>query len=197
MLVNHATFSWLMWEYDYRIRHGDLSFALLRPIHPIHSDIADNVAFKLITFMFMLPIAAGLAIVFHATLQLIPWAAAAFVPALLLAFMVRFLVEWTLAMAAFWTTRITALNQAFFVVTLFLSGQIAPLSLLPFPLQVTAAILPFRWAVSFPVELLLGRLTPVEALTGFAAQLVWLALSLVILRFIWRAGVRRYAAVGG
>ena len=196
MLVNHATFSWLMWEYDYRIRHGTLSFALLRPVHPIHADIADNVSFKLITFVFMLPIAIGLAIVFRATLHLSPWAVAAFAPALLLAFLVRFFLEWTLAMVAFWTTRVSAINQMYFVVALFLSGQVAPLSLFPFPIQVAAAILPFRWTIGFPVELLLGRLTPIEALTGLAVQAAWLALSLALLRLVWRAGVRVYSAVG-
>jgi ABC-2 type transport system permease protein len=196
MLVNHATFTWIMYEYDYRITHGELSFALLRPIHPIHADIADNVSFKLITFMFMLPIAAGLAIVFRATLHSLLWAVAAFVPALLLAFIVRFLVEWTLAMAAFWTTRVNAINQIYYVAVLFLSGQVAPLALFPFPIQVIAALLPFRWMVEFPVDLMLGHLTPVETLIGFAAQAVWLVLSLVLLRIVWRAGVRQYSAVG-
>ncbi len=196
MLVNHATFAWIMWEYEYRIRNGDLSFALLRPIHPIHADIADNISFKLITFVFMLPIAAGLAIVFRATLPLIPWTWAAFAPALLLAFLLRFLVEWTLAMAAFWTTRVSALNQMYYVAALFLSGQIAPLALMPFPLQVVATLLPFRWSISFPVELLTGRLTPVEALTGFGAQVIWLMISLALLKIVWRASVRQYSAVG-
>jgi ABC-2 type transport system permease protein len=196
MLVNHATFSWLMWEYDYRIRHGTLSFALLRPVHPIHADIADNVSFKLLTFVLLLPTAAGLAVAFRPAFHLVPWAVAAFIPALMLAFVVRFLVEWTLALAAFWTTRVSAINQMYFVVALFLSGQVAPLSLFPLPIQAAAAILPFRWAIGFPVELLLGRLTPLEALTGFAAQAVWLALSLVLLRIVWRAGVRVYSAVG-
>ena len=196
MLINHATFTWIMFEYDYRIRHGDLSFALLKPIHPIHADIADNISFKLITFTMMFPIAVGLALALQPTFQFVPWALAVFIPVLLLAFIVRFLVEWTLAMAAFWTTRTSAINQMFFVVTLFLSGQIAPLSLLPYPVQVAATLLPFRWAVSFPVELFLGRLTPIEALLGFIAQIVWLTLSLVILKLVWRAGVRRYSAVG-
>ena len=36
--------------------------------------------------------------------------------------------------------------------------------------QVAATLLPFRWTIGFPAELLLGRLTPSEALTGFVAQ---------------------------
>ena len=85
-----------------------------------------------------------------------PWAVAAFVPALLLAVLVRFLVEWTLALAAFWTTRVSAINQMYFVVTLFLSGQVAPLSLFPFPIQVVASLLPFRWMIAFPGRVAAG-----------------------------------------
>ncbi|HWQ13137.1 MAG TPA: ABC-2 family transporter protein [Roseiflexaceae bacterium] len=196
MLVDHLTFSWIFYEFEYRIRQGQLSALLLRPIHPIHKDIAENVTYKLLTATVLWPTAAGLALVFQPTAQLSPWALAAFVPALLLGFGVRFLVEWTLALAAFWTTRVSALNQMYYVLTLFLSGQIAPLALLPAPARVAAALLPFRWMVAFPVELLIGRLTPAEALQGLAAQLAWLCLSLVLLRLAWRAGLRRYSAVG-
>lgn len=196
MLVNHVTFTWIMYEYEYRVREGALSFALLKPVHPIHSDIADNVSSKLITLPLMLLVAAGLAALFHPAASPALWAVAAFIPALLLAFLLRFLWEWTLAQAAFWTTRVSAINQTYFVLVLFLSGQIGPLTLFPYPIQVVAAVLPFRWMIGFPVELLLGRLTPIEALTGLAAQAAWLALSLLSVRIVWRAGVRIYSAVG-
>jgi ABC-2 type transport system permease protein len=115
---------------------------------------------------------------------------------LLLAFILRFLLEWTLALSAFWTTRTGAINQIYFVLVLFLSGQIAPIALFPYPIRVAAAVLPFRWMIGFPVELLLGRLTLGDALTGLMAQAAWLCVSLVLLRIVWRAGVRVYSAVG-
>jgi len=196
MLVSGVTYTWIMYEFEYRVRQGNLSFALLKPVHPIHSDIADNVSSKLITLPFLLLIAAVLAVIFHPTLSPKPWAIAVFIPALLLAFAVRFLLEWTLALAAFWTTRVSAINQTYFVLMLFLSGQIAPLTLLPRPIQVVADIMPFRWMIGFPVELLLGRLTAAEALTGLGAQAAWLVVGLVLLRVVWRAGLRVYSAVG-
>ena len=196
MLVNHVTYTWIMYEFEYRIRHGSLSFALLKPVHPIHSDIADNVSSKMITLPFMLAIAAVLAVIFHPALSPEPWAIGLFIPALLLAFLVRFLLEWTLAQAAFWTTRVNAINQTYFVLLLFLSGQIAPLSLMPHPVRILAEILPFRGTVGFPVELLLGRLTLTEALTGLGIQAAWVIIGLVLLRVVWRAGVRVYSAVG-
>ena len=196
MLVSAVTYTWIMYEFEYRVRQGNLSFALLKPVHPIHSDIADNVSSKLITLPLMIIIAAVLAAIFHPSISPPPWAIAVFIPALLLAFLLRFLLEWTLAQAAFWTTRVSAINQTYFVLMLFLSGQIAPLTLLPHPIQVAAAILPFRWMIGFPVELLLGRLTLAQALTGLGAQAAWLVVSLVLVRVVWRAGVRVYSAVG-
>src|SRR3990170_2720903 len=197
MVVNHLTFTWIMWEYEYRVREGTLSAALLHPVHPIHADIAENLSSKAVSTPGILLAALILSLIFHPTLHFVGWAVAAFLPAVSLAFLLRFFVEWTLAQCAFWTTRVSALNQMYFVAILFLSGQVAPLTLFPPAVQTVAALLPFRWMISFPVELLLGNLTPQEALTGFAAQAAWIAVSLVLLRIVWRAGVRVYSAVGG
>ena len=63
-------------------------------------------------------------------------------------------------------------------------------------MQRAADILPFRWMLAFPVELLLGRLTSRELLIGIGAQLFWLAAGYLTLQLIYRAGIRRYAAFG-
>ncbi len=165
-------------------------------MHPIHADLAANISSKLITLPLLLVAAAVLALIFRPAFHVQAWAAAAFLPALLLAFGVRFLLEWTLALAAFWTTRVGAINQVYFIAALFLSGQMAPLSLLPAPLRVAASVLPFRWTISFPVDLLLGRVGGSEALAGLCVQAGWILLGLFLLRLVWRAGVRVYSAVG-
>jgi ABC-2 type transport system permease protein len=196
MLVNQVTYTWIMYEFEYRVREGILSVALLKPVHPIHSDIADNISSKIITLPIMIVIAIIFVFAFHASVAPPPWAILVFIPVLLLAFLVRFVLEWTLAQAAFWTTRVSAINQSYFVAFLFLSGQIAPLTLLPHPVQILSLLLPFRWLISFPVELLLGRLTMMQALIGLGAQCGWLIASLILLRMVWRAGVKAYTAVG-
>lgn len=196
MLVNQITYTWIMYEYEYRIREGMLSPALLRPVHPIHADIAENISSKAISMPVLTVIAVGLALIFKPEITLNLWSILVFIPAIILAFLVRFLVEWTLAQSAFWTTRVSAFNQVYFVLVLFLSGQIAPLSLFPQPIQILADVLPFRWMIGFPVELILGRLTPLQAIIGLAAQAIWLLISLGLVRVIWRAGIRMYSAVG-
>jgi ABC-2 type transport system permease protein len=197
MLVNQVTFTWVMYEFEGRIREGAFSPLLLRPLHPIHGDVADNLAHKALTMLVLLPTAAALALLFHPSLHPAPWAVAACVPALALAFALRFTLEWTLALAAFWTTRTAAVNQMYEAVVLFLSGQIAPLALLPGPVRRLAAVLPFRWMVAFPVQLIVGPVTPGQALAGLAAQAVWLGGALAVLAAVWHAATRRYSAVGG
>ncbi len=195
-LVNHLTFTWIMWEFEWRIRQGVFSALLLRPTHPIHKDIADNVTYKALALTVLLPTIAVEILVFRPAWRLAPWAVAACALALVLAFFLRFFLEWTLALSAFWTTRVTAINQMYYLILLCLSGMAVPLALLPGPLRTLASVLPFRWKVAFPVELLVGRLTPREALLGFAAQAGWLALALGVLTVGWREGMRRYSAVG-
>ena len=196
MVVNQITYTWIMYEFEYRIRQGMLSFALLKPVHPIHSDIADNVSSKLITLPIILIVAVALTLGFHALISPTALDVVLFFPAVFLAFLVRFMLEWTLALSVFWTTRVSAANQTYFVVMLFMSGQFTPLALLPHPIQVIANILPFRWMLGFPVELLLGRLSTGEILTGLAVQAAWAAASLVLMRTVWRAGTHIYTAVG-
>lgn len=196
MLVNHLTFTWIMHEFEFRIRQGQLSPLLLKPLHPIHGDIAENLTYKALTLVVLLPATLILAVIFNPAFNTQPWAALAFVPALVLAFFVRFLTGWALALAGFWTTRTMAINQLYFVPMTFLSGQMVPLSLLPEPLQVVATVLPFRWMVSFPVELVLGRLTPTDTIIGLLAQTGWVVASIAIAMVVWRAGLKRYSAVG-
>jgi ABC-2 type transport system permease protein len=196
MWVTQLTFTWLMWEFEFRIRHGQFSPKLLRPIHPIHADIAENVTYKVLTAFVLVPVTGLLVYLFQPTAATTLADAALFVPALALAFVLRFVSGWALALAAFWTTRVSAINQLFFTVQIFLSGQMVPLSVLPDWLQVVTWLLPFRWMVAFPVELGLGRLDGRQIAVGFAVQLLWTAAWLLGVRLLWKSAIRRYTAVG-
>ena len=124
------------------------------------------------------------------------WRVLGAVPAIVLAFLIQFLLGRAVAMAAFWTTRIAAINRIYFLGKFFLGGQVAPLVLLPPFVQTMATISPFRWLLSFPVELLLGRLPQADAWLGLGAQVIWFGLTLSAVKLVWRAGIRRYAAFG-
>lgn len=196
LFVNHLTFTWVMQVFQFRVQYGDFSSQLLRPIHPVHGDVADNLAYKLVMMVVMLPAVALLVFSFEPRWEVVPWSLAAALPAIVLGFAVRFCIEWTIALAAFWTTRVTAINQIYFTVLLFVSGRVAPLALLPVWLADVARGLPFYWMIGFPVELAVGRVAPAEAWAGFGMQALWLAASVAVIASAWRFAVRRFSAVG-
>jgi ABC-2 type transport system permease protein len=183
--------------FEARVRRGDFSSLLLRPIHPILADLADNLAYKALTLPLLGVASVGLVIAFRPLVTPPPWAVALVAPAVLLAFVVRFVTTWIVALSAFWLVRTRAVIQAYLLLLLFLGGQAAPLSLLPGWAQTIAWASPFPWMLAFPTQLLIGRLAPWEASIGLGMQLVWAAASVVLLRVCWRLSVRRYAAVGG
>src|SRR6266567_4036899 len=98
---------------------------------------------------------------------------------------------------AFWATRANALLEIQDALIFLLAGQVAPVALLPGPLQLLARVLPFRYMIGFPVEVLLGHLTGVDLLIGFAYQCGWCFIALTLFVVIWRIGVQHYTAVGG
>lgn len=197
MVVDHLTFIWHMWEFEWRIRTGAFSPLLLRPVHPIHHDICENLSYKLVGLAGVLPAAVVLAVIFTADFSGTSLASvAAFVPALVLAMALRFLVEWSLALAAFWLTKVTAINAMFFALFSFFGGQFAPLSVLPGWMQTVAVWTPFPWSLAFPVEVLLGRRTGSEVWLGYLAQAAWIGVALLVLSIVWRRATRRYSAVG-
>jgi len=180
-----------------RIQNGEMSMLLLRPLHPIHGDIAETTSQKLMSLPILLVMAGGLGLAFHVAFSPPWWAVLTFPLAVVVAGMLRFSMQWTLATAAFWTTRLDAVWQIYIICQTFLSGALAPLPLLPPVIRTIAELLPFRWVFYFPIELVLGRLSPLEALQGFALQSLWLLLLMGLSQIVWKAGLRRYAAVGG
>jgi len=56
---------------------------------------------------------------------------------------------------------------------------------------------PFRFMLAFPVETLVGLLSPAQALRQLAAQWAYVAVAFAGALAVWRAGVRRFAAYGG
>lgn len=197
LFVRQATIAPGPWDQAYRIRTGMMSGVLLRPIHPMHYDLVESNTQKVTSLFVLIPIMIAIGFLFQARIAPPLWSAMAFIPALILAALLRFFYQYAFSMVAFWTDRIDGMWQVYMTMQTFLGGILAPLVLMPHPIQTLAALLPFRWALSFPVELAMGLLSPSEALIGFAAQAAWLVVSIVLMEFGWRMGVRKFGAYGG
>ena len=176
MIVQQYTFTWIMHEYEWRVRSGTLSAVLLKPIHPIHSDIADNIGYKVLMTVIIFPAALFIGLLFapvftfHADLFIL------FLLAVVLSYVMRFFIEWALALVAFWTTRNEAFNQVYFLLGLFLTGRIAQVRI---------------WKLT---DFVLGSIVLGYALfnrgldVGFDETITF-----AVSRLFWRYGLRNYS----
>ncbi|HHX64646.1 MAG TPA: hypothetical protein GX702_07150 [Chloroflexi bacterium] len=197
IVVNQLTYSQNNWTVGDVIRSGGMNARLLRPISPFFQTLADEVAGKVVYMTFVLPVTLLLALILRPQVQW-TWADAAnFVPALLMAWALRFFWGYWLALLAFWATRANALLAVQDSLVFLLAGQVAPVQMLPGALRAAATVLPFRYMLGFPVEVLNGTLSPAQVATGFIIQVAWLLVSVALYAVLWRLGLRRYTAVGG
>jgi ABC-2 type transport system permease protein len=89
-----------------------------------------------------------------------------------------------------------SLGEFYWAVALLFSGQFVPLELMPPFIQATAQYLPFQLFKYFPIQLILNKLTPQVILRDFAMGFLWLGITLALFLAVWRAGLKRFSAVG-
>ena len=196
-LVRSFNIALTPWAWEQRIREGELSGLLLRPLHPIHYDLASLAGWKVVVLVIWLPIAAVLSVLFRPALDFGPLDVAVFFLAIWGAYVLRSLLLWSLGLVTFWTTRVGPVFDIFFTAELLLSGRLVPLSLMPGWAQDIASVLPFKWTFGYPIEALVGDLSASELLGGLAAQAAWIVGFAVVIRLFWRTALRRFSAVGG
>ena len=182
----------------YKIQDGTLSGDLIKPVHPILTQVlVNNVAFKALTFMVLIPIWLILCLLFRPDFSAITWQMLLLgIPASILGFAINFLLGATITCLAFWTTRIYSLSEFYYALMVLFSGQFVPLTLMPGVVQQIAQYLPFQLRLYFPIQLVLGKLPPEVVARNFIMDGVWLVLSYALFALVWREGVKRFSAVG-
>ena len=195
-LVSQLTMSWNAYDFELEVRQGKLAPKLLRPLHPLHYAVVENLVYKMTTLPALVPVLVLIAWTFQAQFATQPWHVALFVPSVLLAAALRFVFGWFIASFAFWTTRIHAIMHLYDRVVFVFAGQIAPLALLPPALAALSYALPFGYMLWAPSEILRGGLSFEQSLVTLGAQTLWLVLSWIGFVVVWRLGLREFSAVG-
>jgi ABC-2 type transport system permease protein len=182
--------------WEFRIREGQLSGMLLRPVHPIHYDLAYFAGWKVVVFLLWVPLAAVLTLLFRPTLAPDLAQVATFLVAIWGAYVIRTALLFLLGMITLWTTRVAAIFELYFTLELLLSGRLVPMDLMPAWVLRISDVLPFRSTFGFPIEALVADLTGPELVRGLVTQAVWILVSSVLAWLVWRRAIRRYTAVG-
>jgi ABC-2 type transport system permease protein len=198
LVVDQVTSNIVIHTFAYKVQDGSLSGELIRPIHPMLTNaLVNNIAFKALTIIGFIPVWIILFFLYkpdysHLTLTGILVA----LPAMIIGFLVGFLLSAAITSLAFWTTRVYSIHEFYYALILLFSGQFVPLPLMPKLIQDIAQYLPFQLLIYFPIQLILGKLSSAQIIQGYVVGSIWLIVAISVFTWIWRNGVKRFSAVG-
>ena len=194
-LVRQLTPVWVIWDFEREIVEGKLSPKLLQPIDPVWHHVADHVSERFARGPFVF----GLILLFFALYPQAFWLPnlgnfLLFIILVLMAFILRFLIQYTLGLCAFWTERASAIEELWFLPYMFLSGITAPLEVFPELVHQIALWTPFPYLIHFPASVLVGL--PVDVVRGLLVMFGWGIIFFGLNRWLWRKGLRQYSGMG-
>ena len=198
-VVAMLTGSWMAFYIAERIRLGGLSRDLVRPAPALVDAIGNNLGEKVVKLLLIAPMVAVMALLFWRDLRppTDPIAWLLFLLCLPMAAFASFMLDYAIGSLAFWVQDVMGLVRVKELLRAFLAGRFVPLALFPAELSGWLEAQPFRYTLSFPLEVLTGALDGPALLRGFAWQLGYCVALVALHRLIWRHGLRGYQASGG
>ena len=181
------------------IREGTLKRYLVQPVDMIGYLVSYRVAHKM-AYIVTSALPYGLLFfVCRGYFERFPDAltCCAYALSLALAFLVGFFFEVCVGMVGFWFLEVTSLLYIVMTLNFFISGQMLPLNLLPEPWYTLLTWLPFQYMAYFPAVVFLGKVQGEDLVKGLIAEAAWAVGFMVLARYLYRLGLRRYSAFGG
>lgn len=193
-IVAMLTSSWTSGFLAASIRLGGLSSWLVRPCSTHLNGIANNLGEKVVKLFLLVPLVAVLGVIFRSEVELpsqsTRWLA--FAVSLLMAGAMTFSLDVVIGSLAFWFEDVSAIDRLRSLLSRILSGALIPLALFPSAFANFLNAQPFRFMVSFPLEVLLGH----PSASSFALQIAWFAAFVGAAALVWRVGLRSYQGAG-
>lgn len=196
-LVRQVTLVWVVWEFEWHVVQGRLSPYLLQPMNPAWRFVLSHLGERFARFPFLIILVAVFFAIYPESFWIPQWHGAVLATAAMIAaFALRFIMQYTFAMIAFWAERANRVEDIWFLSYLFLSGFMAPLDVFPPAIRTFALWTPFPYLVYLPAQLLTGKVQPQMLAYGFPVMFAWGTLFLGIWWIAWKRGLRHYSAMG-
>lgn len=185
------------WEISHDIKEGRLSIYLTRPFSYYWFIFASNLSWRMVRTLLFVPFFALTLVIFR---EYLVWSdyntGPEFWLSVALAHLLSYQIAWALGLMAFYLVEVGGLYEFYYMIGGFLAGQMAPLQMMPDAVRDLAQALPFAYVLWFPVQVFLGRASGEAVVSGLWHQVFWIAALAALGQFLWRAGLKRYTAVG-
>lgn len=195
--VKQNTGSYFDWNIIKKVNDGYFSQFLFRPLTHRTYYFYHNIGEKMIRFIMLLPMLAVLLLLVKNYFILPDFNRMGF---FFLAFMMSFFLNAFFTMligyTAFWTEKSESLVYFKDAIVFYISGAMIPLAFFGDRVSGILGLLPFRYFVSFPIEIYLGKITSAQMYNGFILSIVWLLVFITMDKLLFHYGIRRFSSVG-
>jgi len=180
------------------IKTGRLSQFLVKPVNYLGYYMSEAISKKLlqlsITLLIFIPV---FAICYkNLVFNIVPVQLIFYPLVLSLAFILNYLINVAFSLTAFFVIEITSFFFLQEIIFNFLSGGVFPLDILPKSILGVFRLLPFMYVTYFPISILNKGISTSELFYGIAAQCIWIIVLYIIIKILWRFGIRLYAGTG-
>ena len=181
------------------IKDGLLNRYLIRPINYLWYQVMYRLAHKLVFWYVALftfpPIFFLMRHYFSHVPTLVE--AGAFIVSLVTAFCIGILFCFMIGTLAFWFVEISTFLFVVMMIEFFLSGQMIPLNILPQSMQPLLMLSPFGYEGYWPCSILMGKVPASQLPQVLGIGFLWVGVFYLMGQLLWKAGLKRYSAVGG
>jgi ABC-2 type transport system permease protein len=121
----------------------------------------------------------------------------AFLASLVMSFLLGFFLEAALGMIGFWFLEVSSLLFVYMLFNFFFSGHMFPIDMLPGIWGDIVRLLPLQYLAYFPAAVFLGKIQGPDLAHGLILEFIWVLVSIVLCRFLFFLGTKRYSGYGG
>lgn len=111
-----------------------------------------------------------------------------------LALILFFYLSFLISLSAFWVIEVWGIRYLTTIILEFLAGGFFPLDILPKTIFTALQATPFPYLLFFPIKVYLGQLSFTSIFVGLTVMVIWIIIFITLVHFVWRAGLRVYAA---
>ena len=181
------------------IQSGEIQHFICKPINYIHYSFvkylaskSEGIIFCTVLYSVLLGMLFGGESYWQSPMQILLFFIEVFV-----AMVFYFQMAMVIGLCSFWVYEISSWYYTLTFAIEFLAGGLFPLTLLPDQVRGVCKYLPFQYMIYYPAQTLLMDINRDELVLYFFVLTGWIVVFALLLKILWRNGIKHYELIGG
>jgi ABC-2 type transport system permease protein len=190
-----------MWTISEELRQGQISMYLIKPINYkiriFFGELGNKIGITLIMLPTSIIVLIVATFIWNLNFNFTALDLLLFVGFMPLIFIFIYEFNYLFGLISIYTTNAFGLAILMNVIISIGSGSMIPLNFYPQALKPILRVLPFQYVYNFPVNLLLGYISPKNGLIGMAFLILWIAFFKAVNHYLFKLNEKKIVIFGG